>query len=101
MTAPSLLEAARKALDAPENHAMQRTFAGGVLICEACIVLREAIADAEKAQQWTDKMPLHPDCRNRCQTADDYGVWPEHSCNASCEYLRNPPPQSTTRKGDA
>lgn len=51
MTNPNLLEAARKALDALENHVIQRTFAGGGPICEACIALREAIADAESAKR--------------------------------------------------
>lgn len=50
MTTPTLLEAAKAALNVLENHTMQRTFAGGVLIGEACIALRAAIEAAEKAE---------------------------------------------------
>jgi hypothetical protein len=32
-------------------------------------------------------MELHPGCEHACQQAQDYGVWPEHSCRPVCVYL--------------
>jgi hypothetical protein len=44
MTTPTLREAAQAALEALEQHAMQRTYAGGVYISNAAIALRAALA---------------------------------------------------------
>lgn len=33
-------------------------------------------------------MNKHPDCKDECQQAVDYGVWPERSCSPECVYLR-------------
>jgi len=32
-------------------------------------------------------MELHPGCEHACQQAEDYGVWPEHSCRPVCARL--------------
>ena len=33
-------------------------------------------------------MDKHTDCKEVCQQADQYGVWPEHSCHPKCVWLR-------------
>lgn len=33
-------------------------------------------------------MPKHEDCKDVCQQADQYGVWPEHSCSQKCVWLK-------------
>jgi hypothetical protein len=39
----------RQALDCLENHVMQRTYAGGVVICNTAIALRERLALSDAA----------------------------------------------------
>lgn len=33
-------------------------------------------------------MEKHADCKDECQQAVDYGVWPERSCSPECVWLR-------------
>jgi hypothetical protein len=56
MTTPTLREAAQAALMALEQHAMQRTYAGGVYISNAAIALRAALA--QPVPDSTCKFPL-------------------------------------------
>ena len=39
-------------------------------------------------------MDKHTDCKEVCQQAEMYGVWPEHSCPLVCVWLTNPPPKA-------
>ncbi len=39
-------------------------------------------------------MDKHTDCKEVCQQAKMYGVWPEHSCSPVCVWLTNPPPKA-------
>jgi hypothetical protein len=36
-------------------------------------------------------MDKHPDCAEVCKQANDYGVWPEHSCKPTCVWLEKHP----------
>ena len=39
-------------------------------------------------------MDKHTDCKEVCQQAEMYGVWPEHSCSPVCVWLTNPSPRA-------
>ena len=39
-------------------------------------------------------MNKHIDCKEVCQQAKMYGVWPEHSCSPVCVWLTTPPPKA-------
>ncbi len=65
----NLRQAAQQALEALENDAMQRTYAGGVRIANAAIALRAALAEPEQE-------PVRLQCTT-CGTVYADGVPPQ------------------------
>jgi hypothetical protein len=75
---PTLREAAQAALTALEQHAMQRTYAGGVYISNAAIALRAALA--QPVPDAHDE--AHPLYQRGWKAGYKHGAWQGKNCAA-------------------